>query len=353
MRVVASLLGSLPPEVAHRTAIRAINAFPLRLSPEPDARLRLQAFGMNFANPLGLAAGFDKSAEAVEGLGRLGFGFIEVGTLTPRPQIGNPKPRLFRLPSDFAIVNRMGFNNDGYAHGRERLADATRRGIVGVNIGPNKDSPDRIADFVNGVETFAPVVDYFTINISSPNTPGLRNLQARAELARLLDGVLAARANAAAWRPILLKIAPDLSDDQLEDVLDIALDRRIDGLVVANTSIHRPRTLTSRLARESGGLSGRPIFSLSTRLLAQCFLRCGDALPIVGVGGVEDAPTAITKFEAGARLVQIYTALIYRGPGLIGEILRGLTSEVERRGLTSLSALIGTRAHEIAVGSPP
>ena len=312
----------------------------------------MEAYGLSFPHPLGLAAGFDKRAEAVGGLLRLGFGFVEVGTLTPRPQTGNPKPRLFRLPADAAIVNRMGFNNDGYVRARERLARAHRRGIVGVNIGPNKDSADRIADYVAGVEAFADLADYFTINISSPNTPGLRGMQARDEFARLLDAVLGARERAAARRPILVKIAPDLDADQIEGVLDIALDRRVDGLVVSNTSVGRPPVLTSAAARESGGLSGRPIFSLSTRLLAQCFLRSGPALSLIGVGGIEDARTAIVKIEAGASLLQIYTALIYRGPGLIGEILRGLKTEVERRGLTSLSALTGTRAREIAAGGP-
>jgi dihydroorotate dehydrogenase len=353
MRIVASLLGVLPPEVAHRAAIRALSAFPFRTPPHSDARLRVKAYGLTFPNPLGLAAGFDKSAQAVDGLGRLGFGFVEVGTLTPKPQAGNPKPRLFKLPADFALINRMGFNNDGYARARERLANGRRRGIVGVNVGPNKDSSDRIADYIAGVEAFASLADYFTINISSPNTPGLRNLHARDELAALLDGVLAARARAAAQRPILLKIAPDLETDQLEDVLAIALERRIDGLVVSNTSVARPPTLKSAAASESGGLSGRPIFHASTRLVAQCFLRCGATLPIVGVGGVEDARTAIAKIEAGASLVQIYTGLIYRGPGAIDEILRGLAAEVERRGLTSLSNLIGARPPEIAATASP
>jgi dihydroorotate dehydrogenase len=351
MRLAASLLGVLPPEVAHRAAIRAVAAYPFRTRPDGDSRLRVDAFGLSFANPLGLAAGFDKSAEAVEGLGRLGFGFVEVGTLTPKPQAGNPKPRLFRLKRDAAIVNRMGFNNDGYAAAKSRLARARRLGIVGVNIGPNKDAADRIADYVLGIETFAALADYFTINISSPNTPGLRNLHARGELDALVEAALAARDRAPKRRPVLVKIAPDLDATQLEDVLDVAIARRIDGLIVSNTSVGRPATLVSPEALETGGLSGRPIFDLSTRMLARCFVRCGGGLPLVGVGGVEDAATALAKIEAGASLVQIYTGFIYRGPGVIGEILRGLGQEVARRGVASVSGLIGARAEEIAAGA--
>ena len=350
MRLAASLLGLLPSEVAHRAAIRAVAAYPFRIAPDSDPALRIDAFGLSFPNPLGLAAGFDKSAEAVDGLSRLGFGFIEIGTLTPQPQAGNPKPRLFRLKRDFAIVNRMGFNNDGYVAAKARLAQATRRGLVGVNIGPNKELPDRVADYVLGIETFAELADYFTINISSPNTPGLRNLHGRHELDGLIEAVLRARARRPR-RPVLVKIAPDLDADQLEDVLAVALARQVDGLIVSNTSIGRPATLTSPQARESGGLSGRPIFDLSTRMLARCFIRCGGALPLIGVGGVEDARTALVKLEAGASLVQIYTGLIYRGPGVVGEILRGLGEVVAQRGAGSVSALIGARAGEIADGA--
>jgi dihydroorotate dehydrogenase len=353
MRLAASLFGVLPPEVAHRAAIRAVAAYPFRSRPDSDPRLRVDAFGLSFPNPLGLAAGFDKNAEAVEGLSRLGFGFLEVGTLTPKPQAGNPKPRLFRLKGDGGIVNRMGFNNEGYAAAKARLARAPRLGILGVNIGPNKDASDRIADYVLGIETFADRADYFTINISSPNTPGLRNFHARDELSALVEAVLAARDRSVTRRPVLVKIAPDLDSDQLEDVLAVALARRIDGLIVANTSIGRPATLVAPEASESGGLSGRPIFDLSTRMLARCFLRCGGALPLVGVGGVEDARTALAKIEAGASLVQIYTGLIYRGPGVVGEILRGLGQEVARRGVAAIGDLRGARAKQLATGAAP
>jgi dihydroorotate dehydrogenase len=351
MGLAAAVLHALRPEVAHRAAIAGLRLYPFRGRPEFDTRLRMEVFGLSFPNPLGLAAGFDKSGEAFEALGALGLGFVEVGTLTPRPQAGNPKPRLFRLGADRAIVNRMGFNNDGYAAGLARLDKRRRGGIVGVNVGPNKDSPDRIGDYVRGVETFAPCADYFTINISSPNTPGLRDLHARDEFADLLDRVLAARDRASPHRPVLVKISPDITAAQLDDVHDLSLDRRIDGLIVSNTSIGRPPSLQSPQARETGGLSGRPIFELSTRLLARTFLRCGGALPIIGVGGVEDAASALVKFEAGASLVQVYTGFIYRGPALIGEILRGLGAEVERRGAPSLGALVGSRAREIAEGA--
>ena len=348
MRVVASLLGAFPPELAHRLALRGVAVQSRFGRPVSDPRLKMEAFGLTFPNPLGLAAGFDKSAEAVEGLGRLGFGFVEVGTLTPRPQAGNPTPRLFRLKGDGAIINRMGFNNDGYAMALARLRGARRQGIVGVNIGPNKDSPDRISDYVAGIETFAPWADYFTLNISSPNTPGLRKLHARTDFEALVIAVLAARDCAAPKRPLLVKISPDLSPEALEDVLSIALARKIDGVIVANTSVERPQTLLSSSAKETGGLSGRPIFSRSTRMVAACYRRCGDALPIIGVGGVENAEGALAKIEAGARLVQIYTGLIYHGPGLVREILRGLSKEAERLSLASLSERVGVRAAEFA-----
>ena len=350
MRLATSLLGLLEPERAHRVAIRAVAAYPFSVPTDADPRLRVEAFGLAFPNPLGLAAGFDKSAEAVDGLGRLGFGFIEIGTLTPKPQAGNPQPRLFRLKADAAIVNRMGFNNDGYAAAAARLARARRRGMIGVNIGPNKDSADRIADYVQGIEALAPYADYFTLNISSPNTPGLRNLHARGDFDALADSVLSARDRVAPRRPILVKISPDLDNDQLEDVLAVALARRLDGLIVANTSVARPATLASAQARETGGLSGRPIFAISNRLVARCHLRCG-GLPIIGVGGVESVETALAKIEAGASLIQIYTGMIYHGPALVGEILRGLGAEVARRGHSSLSQMVGARAEEIAAGA--
>ena len=346
--MLSTFLRRLEPETAHRTAIGAAGALRLWPAPVFDKRLEVEAFGLTFPSPIGLAAGFDKSAEAVEGLGRLGFGFVEIGTVTPRPQAGNPKPRLFRLEADRAIVNRMGFNNDGYAIVKQRLSRATRRGIVGVNIGPNKDASDRIADFVLGVSTFADVADYFTINISSPNTPGLRDLQAQGELDRLLAATLAARDAQPIRRPVLLKIAPDLDETKLDDVLGRALAHGIDGLIVSNTTIARPASLASAQAGETGGLSGRPLFAPSTQMVARCFLRLGTKIPIVGVGGIDSAETAIAKFEAGARLVQVYTGLIYGGAGLPRDIAGGLLRALETRKLDSLSQLTGLRAQEMA-----
>jgi len=349
--LLTGILQLLPPETAHRAALRAVAPRKFFPAPTVDLRLRVEAFGLSFPNPLGLAAGFDKSAEAVEGLGRLGFGFVEIGTVTPRPQSGNSKPRLFRLESDRAVVNRMGFNNDGYLEVRSRLQRASRRGIVGVNVGPNKDAVDRIADYVVGVETFAALADYFTINISSPNTPGLRDLHESAELERLLAATRAVSERISPRRPLLLKISPDLDDVALEGVLSLALEYKIDGLIVSNTTVTRPVSLTSLHASETGGLSGRPLFEASTRLVARCFLRCGNAIPIIGVGGIEDGATALAKIEAGARLIQIYTGFVYRGPQIVGELLSALTAELEARSLPSLVELIGSRAERIAGGT--
>jgi dihydroorotate dehydrogenase len=341
-------LALLPPEPAHRAAISALKRLPGGAAPAPDPRLAVEAFGLSFPHPLGLAAGFDKSAEAPRALLGLGFGFVEVGTLTPRAQAGNPKPRLFRLTPDAAIVNRMGFNNDGYARARARLARRPAGGLVGVNVGPNKDSADRVADYVLGVRTFAPMADYFTINISSPNTAGLRDLQRRDALDELVARVVDARDAIAPRRPILVKIAPDLDLVGLDDIVSVATSRRVDGLVISNTTLARPTTLVDAAAREAGGLSGRPLFAASTRLLARAYLRCDGALPLIGVGGIEDAETALAKIEAGATLVQIYTGFIYRGPAVIGEILDGLTRALQSRGAPDLRAFVGSKAQDHA-----
>jgi len=345
------LLFALPPETAHRAAItgfRFANVLPPR--PATGRGLATQVFGLDFPNPLGLAAGFDKSAEVYGGLLACGFGFVEVGTLTPKPQAGNPKPRLFRLEADAAIVNRMGFNNDGYAAGLARLSASPPRGLVGVNFGPNKDAVDRVADFVVGVKTFAPHAAYLTINISSPNTVGLRDLQQRAALDDLVARVVEARDGAAVRRPLLVKIAPDLDLRALDDVCDVAIKRGADGLIISNTTIARPPSLRSPSAEEAGGLSGRPLFSPSTQWLARAYLRCEGALKLIGCGGVEDGATALAKIEAGADLVQVYTGFVYRGPGIVGEILRDLDQAVAERGVVNVAALVGTRARDFAAG---
>jgi dihydroorotate dehydrogenase len=342
------LLLRLPPEAAHRATIAALKYAPLLPKTASPPRLAVNAFGLDFANPIGMAAGFDKNAEVVRALLALGFGFVEVGTLTPRGQSGNPQPRLFRLAGDGALINRMGFNNDGYDAARARLAARPAGGIVGVNIGPNRDAVDRIADIALGVKTFAPQAAYFALNVSSPNTPGLRDLQQRAAFDELAARVAEAREQAATRRPLLVKIAPDLDLRGLDDVVEVCTRRGVDGLIVANTTIARPASLQGRDRGEAGGLSGRPLFESSTRMLARAYLRCGGALALIGCGGVETAETALAKIEAGATLVQVYTGLVYRGPALIGEILDGLALAVEQRG--PLAALTGTRAREWAAG---
>lgn len=312
-----------------------------------DPRLKVSAFGLDFANPVGMAAGYDKNAEVVDAILRLGCGHTEIGTVTPRPQPGNPRPRMVRLPLDEALINRMGFNNAGQAVVRARLeARRQRGGIVGVNIGANRDSTDRVADYVSGVETFADIASYLALNISSPNTPGLRNLQARASLATLLDRVMSAR-DAMAERlgrttPVLLKISPDLHDEELQDVVEEVKARKVDGLIVSNTTIARDDLgLVDPGRSEAGGLSGKPLFERSTRVLARTRQIAGPDLPIIGVGGIDGVETALAKITAGATLIQIYTGMIYEGPSLADVILSGLVARLKRDDLASITSLVG------------
>ena len=339
----------LDPEDAHRLAIQGLRFLPPVKPRTDDPKLAMRAFGLNFPNPIGMAAGFDKSAEVPDALLRLGFGFVEIGSVTPKPQAGNPRPRLFRLERDEAIINRMGFNNDGADVALRRLAArAQHGGIVGVNVGANKDSPDRVADYVKLIETFAPVASYFTVNVSSPNTPGLRNLQEGALLDDLLARVIDARERVrqkAGDTPVLLKIAPDLSLAQLDDVVQVARSRRVDGMIVSNTTIARPSTLRDETrAKEQGGLSGRPLFRLSTRMVAETYVRVEGAFPLIGVGGVDSGGAALTKIRAGASLIQLYSSLVYKGLGLVDEIKRDLTSTLLRTGRDSLSEIVGADA---------
>ncbi len=343
------LLRMLDPEDAHRAAIQGLKMLP-RPSAKPDAPgLETKAFGLTFPNPLGLAAGFDKSAEVPDALLRLGFGFVEIGSVTPRPQAGNPRPRLFRLPRDEAVINRMGFNNDGGDAVLRRLRERSHRpGIVGVNIGANKDSEDRAADYALLIERLAGVASYFTVNVSSPNTPGLRNMQQASALDDLLARVLEARERAskgASRIPVLLKIAPDLTLNELDDIVHVARQRKIDGLIVANTTLSRPPSLreTARLT-EQGGLSGRPLFRLSTRMVAEAFVRTEGAFPLIGVGGIDNGGAALTKIRAGATLIQLYSALVYRGLGLIAEIKSDLAATLRRTGRAQLSDIVGADA---------
>jgi dihydroorotate dehydrogenase len=352
------LLRWLDPEDSHRLAIQGLKLLP-PLRPRPDdAKLAVRAFGLNFPNPIGMAAGFDKNAEVPDALLRLGFGFVEIGSVTPKPQSGNPRPRLFRLERDEAVINRLGFNNDGAEAVLRRLASrAHLGGIVGVNVGANKDSPDRVADYVGLIETFAPVASYFTVNVSSPNTPGLRDLQHAAALDDLLAKVIDARERVreqAGDSPVLLKIAPDLSLTELDDVVQIARSRRVDGMIVANTTLARPSTLREQArAKQQGGLSGRPLFRLSTRMVAETYVRVEGAFPLVGVGGIDTGGAALTKIRAGASLIQLYSSLVYKGLGLVDDIKRDLASTLLRTGRDQLSEIVGADAATITAEDWP
>lgn len=344
-RLATACLRLLPAETAHRAAVRALAAGLVPGAPlEADPVLRVRLWNRDFPNPVGLAAGFDKDAEAVAGCLKLGFGFVEIGSITPRPQPGNPRPRLFRLTEDRAIINRMGFNSRGLDVAARRLARRDpAAGIVGANLGKNRDSADAAADYAAGASRLAPLADYLVINVSSPNTPGLRALQGREKLAHLVAAVIAARAAAvpAAPPPLLLKIAPDLTEEDKRDIAAVALDSGIDGLIVSNTTIARPDSLRSRHARETGGLSGRPLFAPSTAVLADMYRLTGGRLPLVGVGGIASGADAYAKIRAGASLVQLYSALVYEGPGLVRRIQRELAGRLRADGFTTLADAVG------------
>jgi dihydroorotate dehydrogenase len=348
-RLALPLLRCLPPEAAHRTTIAALKAglAPRRARLNPP-NLGIRLWGRDFPNPIGLAAGFDKNAEVPDRMLGFGFGFAECGTMTPRPQPGNPRPRLFRLAEDEALINRLGFNNDGLAAAVSRLQSRRRGGgIVGANIGKNRDTLDDVADYVQGVTALAPLVDYLVVNVSSPNTPGLRELQRKSAVTALLERLMAARASVTRDHPppLLLKIAPDLAPEDRADLAHAALATRVDGLVIANTTVARPATLQSPHAHEPGGLSGRPLFAPSTALLAEMYRLTGGKLPLIGVGGVASGADAYDKIRAGASLVQLYTALVYRGPGLVARIKRELAALLARDGFASLAHAVGSAEH--------
>jgi len=347
------LLFTLDPEKAHGMTIAALKTLPVPQTGAHDPVLAVDCFGLHFSAPLGMAPGFDKGGEVPDPLMRLGFSHVEVGTITPLPQPGNPKPRLFRLVEDDAVINRFGFNSEGHDVVYARLtARKGRGGIVGVNVGANKESEDRAGDYAKGIRAFVDVADYFTINISSPNTPGLRDLQQASALDALLARSLDVRDEMAATygrKPVLLKIAPDLTAGDLDDVVRVARDRKVDGMIVGNTTITRHDSLKSGQKGEAGGLSGKPLFDLSTKMLAATYQRVEGQFPLIGVGGIQDAQTALTKIEAGACLLQVYSALVYEGPGLVGAVHRGLAQELKRRG-TTLAQITGSRAKELAAG---
>ena len=340
MPLAVRLLHRLPPETAHRAAIRGLPWLPARRLPDLP-RLRTELAGLALPHPVGLAAGFDKNAEAHAALLRQGFAFVETGTVTPRPQPGNPRPRLFRLPEDRALINRLGFNNDGMAAVMPRLTRRDRGlGVVGVNIGMNKDASDPATAYAEGLAAFGPLADYVTVNVSSPNTPGLRALQKREALAALLGALEPYRGAT----PLFLKVAPDLEPADEDAVAELCLAHRVDALIVSNTTIARPATLRASAAGEAGGLSGVPLFPRSTRLLARMAVRLAGRLPLIGVGGVASGADAYAKIRAGASAVQLYTALVYQGPGLVGRIVAELDALLARDGFARLQDAVGVDA---------
>jgi dihydroorotate dehydrogenase len=340
----------MDPETAHGATITALR---LGLAPKRDhpdgPELRTSLCGLELTNPIGMAAGFDKNAEVPRALAQLGFGMVEIGTVTPRPQVGNPKPRLFRIGPAEGVINRMGFNNEGHDAVFARLREQRVPAALGVNIGANKDSEDFVADYVFGVKRFADLADYLAVNVSSPNTPGLRNLQADEALRRLLGEVLAARAKAKTRVPVFLKIAPDLDEGALDAIATVVLSTDLDGLIISNTTITREAVAGLEHAEEAGGLSGKPLFELSTRRLAQMRQRVG-ALPIIGVGGIHSPQSALAKIEAGANAIQLYSAMIFGGLDLLERLKRGLVAAVRAQGKSNIAELVGTKTEDWASG---
>ena len=348
----AALLRRLPAETAHRATLKLVQLsspfLPVTMPDDPG--LKVRALGLEFPNPVGLAAGFDKDAEVPGAMAKFGFGFVECGTVTPRPQAGNPRPRLFRLSQDRAVINRMGFNNRGMDQAARNLAARKGSGIIGINIGANKDSADRIADYVLAFENLAPLAAYVTVNVSSPNTPGLRGLQNRDELTRLLDVLTGARGRRTCHLPILLKIAPDLDGHAMDEIADVVRASGIEGLIISNTTIARP-PLKSAHAGEMGGLSGKPLFLPSTQVLAGMHRRLNGAVTLVGVGGIASGEDAYQKIRAGASLVQLYSALVFQGPGLVARIKRELLQCLERDGFANVTEAVGSGAVVTGAGS--
>jgi len=337
-------LSRVDAETAHGLAIRALKTGLLPGDRREDAAsLASKVWGRELPNPIGLAAGFDKNAEVADAMLAQGFGLVEIGSVTPRPQEGNPRPRLFRLPQDRGVINRMGFPGHGLEAARARLAARPRRGFVGVNIGANKDSPDRAADYVTGCVALAPYADYLVCNVSSPNTPGLRSLQGRTELAGLLKRVQ--DAIAAKPVPLVVKIAPDATDDDLDDIVFVCRDLRLDGIIIGNTTLSRPPSLKSERRAETGGLSGAPLTALSTEVLRKTAQRVERQFPLIGCGGVGSGADAYAKIRAGATLVQLYSAMVYEGPPLIRRIKDELAALLARDGFKAVADAVGADLH--------
>jgi len=337
-RMIRPALFCLDAETAHGLAIAGLKLGPVGNPPKPGP-LKTRVAGIDFANPLGMAAGFDKDGEVPDAILGLGFGAVEVGSITPLPQPGNPRPRLFRLVEDAAVINRMGFNNRGMAEAKALLASRARKGVLGVNVGANKDSADRVGDYLAGIAAFSTVADYLTVNISSPNTPGLRGLQAKGELEALLEAIAGQRTSATP--PVFLKVAPDLETGDHERIVRAALDNGIAALIVANTTISRP-PLASAHAGEAGGLSGAPLKTLACAQLRAFRAVAGDALPLIGVGGIASAEDAWERIRAGASLVQLYSAMTYHGPGIARSITTGLETRLRQYGFESIAEAVGT-----------
>ena len=337
-------LRRLDPERAHNLTVWALaRGFGPTCGAADDPVLRCRYWGHDFPNPIGVAAGFDKDARAYAALLRMGFGFTEIGTVTPRSQVGNPKPRLFRLPRDRAVINRMGFNNQGMDAAAGRLVNRRSGGVVGVNIGKNKETEDAAVDYEACAARLAPFADYLVINVSSPNTPGLRALQDADVLARLITVVRAASARTCTGPPppLLVKIAPDLTTEDKQDIAAMALEQAVDGLIISNTTIERPDSLTESAKTETGGLSGAPLFAPSTAVLADMYRLTGGRLTLIGAGGVSSGADAYAKIRAGASLVQLYTAMALNGPGLIREIKADLAKRLKADGFASVADAIG------------
>ena len=346
--VIAPFLRFLPPETAHTLTIRALaRGFAPRVKEADDPALATELLGLRFQNPIGLAAGFDKNAETLDAMFRFGFGFVEAGTVTPQPQAGNPRPRLFRLGKDGAVINRLGFNSEGMTRVAARLRhthENERRaaGVIGINLGKNRESEDAAADYAAGARTFVHLADYLVLNVSSPNTPGLRDLQAKEALGNILTETRAAMAKAdGAKTPLFLKVAPDLEEAQRQGIADVALEGLADGLIVGNTTLSRPGGLANKRQSEEGGLSGRPLFVLSTQLLADFYRRTEGNVPLIGTGGITNGKDAYAKIRAGASLVQLYTALIFEGPSLAPRIKKDLLILLHRDGFMKVGEAIG------------